>query len=57
MSDAIDMYQANEVEVVIASHEDGWRLWVNIDGQNRLRIYRIKHLVWRNHDEWGRVHE
>lgn len=40
-------YQADEVEIVAAKHEDGWRLWINVGGENRLRIYRIKHLTSR----------
>jgi hypothetical protein len=43
----MDSYQEEEVEVVVAHHEDGWRLWVNIGGTNRLRIYRIKQLAVR----------
>jgi hypothetical protein len=40
----MDSYEEDEVEVRVAHHDDGWRLWVNVGGQNRLRIYRIKRL-------------
>lgn len=43
----MDSPHEDEVEVVIAEHDDGWRLWVNVGGENRLRIYRIKKLVTR----------
>lgn len=43
----MDSPHEDEVEIVIAEHDDGWRLWVNVGGENRLRIYRIKHLHCR----------
>jgi hypothetical protein len=52
-----DLAEADEVEVVIVKHDDGWRLWVNASGTNqpcRLRIYRIKRIVWRG---YGQCHE
>ena len=47
---SVDEYQADEVEVVIARHSDGWRLWVNLEGRNVLRIYRIETITWRDYD-------
>lgn len=35
-----DFFTADLVEVTI----DGDKLWVDIDGQNRFRVYRIKRL-------------
>jgi hypothetical protein len=43
----MDSYEEDEVEVVVAHHDDGWRLWVNVGGTNRLRIYRIAKLNFR----------
>lgn len=40
-----DLTEADQVEVVMARHEDGWRLWVNVNGVNRLRVYRIKKIT------------
>lgn len=39
-----DIYQADDVEVIIAEHADGFRLWVNAVGENKLRIYRVRNL-------------
>ena len=50
MTISIDLYEADEVEVVIVQHQDGWRLWVNVEGRNRLRIYRIQKVYWRDHN-------
>lgn len=40
----IDLVGADDVEIVYAKHKDGWRLWVNVEGKNRFRAYRIKKL-------------
>ena len=51
MADFVDLYEAEDVELVVHHHNDGWRMWVNVEGANRLRIYRIKHLTLRTKAE------
>ncbi|PWT73953.1 MAG: hypothetical protein C5B60_07525 [Chloroflexi bacterium] len=47
---SFDSYSEDDVEVVIDKADDGWRLWVNVGGQCKTRIYRIKHIKVRAPD-------
>jgi hypothetical protein len=46
-----DITQAEDVEIVLSKAEDGFRLWINVDGKNRFRCYRIKHIEVDNRPE------
>lgn len=39
---AIDLTRADSLEITIS--EDGTRIWIEIDGSNRVRIYNINQL-------------
>lgn len=38
----VDLREAEAIEVCIAKHEDGYRVWVNSEEGNILRAYRVK---------------
>ena len=40
-----DFREAESAEITIAQTSEGIQLWVDIDGMNRLRAYRVKTLV------------
>jgi len=43
----LDMNTIDDIEVVFAKHDDGHRLWVNVDGLCRLRAYKVRNLKLR----------
>jgi hypothetical protein len=51
MSMDIDLTQAAVVEITISN--DGTKIWVDIDGPNRVRVYGIKQLVLRDFRDGG----
>jgi hypothetical protein len=48
----IDLTKAEVVEITIS--DDGTKIWVDIDGPNRVRVYRIKQLVLRDRRNGGK---
>jgi hypothetical protein len=41
----IDVYRANDVEIRLVVASDGARLWVHVDGQLIVRVYRIRNVI------------
>jgi hypothetical protein len=48
----LDLTQAEVVEITVSN--DGTKIWVDIDGPNRVRVYRIKQLVLRDFRDGGK---
>jgi hypothetical protein len=48
----LDLTQAETVEITIS--ECGTKIWVDIDGRNQVRVYRIKQLVLRDRRNGGK---
>lgn len=45
LTSSVDLTSAQDVHITIDEDSEGVKLWVDVDGFNRTRIYRIKELI------------
>ena len=40
-----DLVSADVIELMVRKHTDGYRIWVNVNGVNHFRAYRVGDVV------------